>query len=220
MNRRELLLTGLLKKVRRLIVTEPMRGRLQYFKRDPGFQVLLGLRERFQLLIGRHHRLIVVHLTCLALRIGPSFWKEAGPVEGEVGRELLPSIPAELQQIANDQPLMGLREGQILTRDHARLNPLITVILGTEHGTRDGLGPRQEVFQLRKGRQRMESHDGFHPPIMPETQPGFRLTSWWKYAPRSDSFHCGRDSFLTPSPFRRMIDRLHSLHAYATNSSN
>lgn len=92
-------------------------------------------------------------------------------------RELLPRLPADLQQIANDQAFMGLGEGQILKRDQARLNPLITVILGTEHRKRDGLGPRQEVFPLRQGRQRMESHDGFHPPIMPETQPGFRLTS-------------------------------------------
>lgn len=108
-------------------------------------------------------------------------------------RELLSRIPADLHQIANDQPFMGLGEGQILKRDQARLNPLITIILGTEHRKRDGLGPRQEVFQLRKGRQRMESHDGVHPPIMPETQPGFRLTSCWKHGPCSDSFHIGRD---------------------------
>ena len=88
MDRGELLLTGLLKKVRRLIVTELMRGRLQYFKRDPGFQVLLGFRECFQFLIRRHHRLIAVHFAFLALRICPGFLKEAGPVEVQIGREV------------------------------------------------------------------------------------------------------------------------------------
>jgi hypothetical protein len=29
-----------------------------------------------------------------------------------------------------------------------------------------------------KGRERVDGHEGLHPPIMPETQPKFRLTSW------------------------------------------
>ncbi len=89
MDRGESLLSGLLSKVRGLIVTEPMRDRLQYFKRDPGFQVVLGLRDGFQLLLGRHHRLIAVHRACLALGICLDLRKEAGPVEVEVGREVL-----------------------------------------------------------------------------------------------------------------------------------
>ena len=89
---------------------------------------------------------------------------------------------------------MGLREGQVLKRDQARLNPLIPLILGTEDGEGDGLGPRQKIFQLREGGKGLEIHDGDHPPIMPEPHPGFRLTSSWKHARRSDSFHIGRDS--------------------------
>lgn len=72
-----------------MIVTEPMRGRLQYFKRDPRFQVILGLRERFQLLIGRHHRPIVVHLAFLPLRIRPNLRKEAGAMKIDIGIEML-----------------------------------------------------------------------------------------------------------------------------------
>jgi hypothetical protein len=30
---------------------------------------------------------------------------------------------------------------------------------------------------LGKGREGVERHDGLHPPIMPEPQPGFRLIS-------------------------------------------
>jgi hypothetical protein len=37
---------------------------------------------------------------------------------------------------------VGFREGQILKLHQARLNPLITVILGPEHRKRDGLGAR------------------------------------------------------------------------------
>jgi hypothetical protein len=71
-----------------VIVTEPMRGRLQYFKPDPVFQVVLGLRERIQLLIGRHHRLIVGHRVFFVLRIRPNLRKEAGPVEVQIGCEM------------------------------------------------------------------------------------------------------------------------------------
>jgi hypothetical protein len=100
---------------------------------------------------------------------------------------------------------MGLGEGQILKRDQVHLNPLITVILGTEHRKRDGLGARQEGFELRKGCQRLECHDGFHPPIMPETQPRFRLISCWKDAPQSDSFHIGRDCLFSSNGFSAII---------------
>lgn len=43
MNRREYLLAGLLQKVRRLLIADLMRHRLEYFKRDLRFQVVLGL---------------------------------------------------------------------------------------------------------------------------------------------------------------------------------
>jgi hypothetical protein len=33
------------------------------------------------------------------------------------------------------------------------------------------LGPGQKLFQVGNRRQGVESHDGLHPPIMPETQP-------------------------------------------------
>ena len=90
---------------------------------------------------------------------------------------------------------MGLGEGQILKREQARLNPLITFILGTEHGKGDGLGPGQKLFQVGNRRKGVESHDGLHPSIMPETQPRvqthfmvetrppFRLISYWKRLP-------------------------------------
>jgi hypothetical protein len=88
MNCGESWLTGLLETVRRVIVTELMRGRLQYFKRAPGFQVVLGFRERFQLLLGCHHRLIAGHFAFLAIRIGPDRRQEAGPVEVQIGCEM------------------------------------------------------------------------------------------------------------------------------------
>lgn len=83
------MLAGLLEPLRRLVVTEQLRGRIQYFKRDPGFQVVLGLRERFQLIIGRLHGGIAIDLTFLAIRLRPNLLKEAGPMKVEVGREVL-----------------------------------------------------------------------------------------------------------------------------------
>ena len=61
-------------------------------------------------------------------------------------REWLPGIPADLQPIAKDQAGMGLGEGQRLKRDQARLNPLITGIVGPEYGEGDGLGSRPETL--------------------------------------------------------------------------
>ena len=73
---------------------------------------------------------------------------------------------------------MGLGERQVLKLDQGGLNPLITFILRTEDGEGDGLDSGQEFFQLGHGGQGFDVHDGFHPPIMPEPQPGVRLTSW------------------------------------------
>jgi hypothetical protein len=84
-------------------------------------------------------------------------------------RELLSGIPPHLLQVAADEALVRLRESPVLQLHQAHLNSLITVSLGTEHRKGDELGSRQEVFQLRKGRQRMEIHEGVHPSIMPET---------------------------------------------------
>jgi|GEM_PF-6156577 len=59
--------TGLLEKICGLIVTELLRGRIQYFKRGPSFQVTFSLGKGFELLIGRHHGGLPVELACLAL---------------------------------------------------------------------------------------------------------------------------------------------------------
>ena len=71
------------------LFTEPMRDGIQYFKCDPGFQVGLGLRERFQLVIRRHHHGIAIDLPLLPLRISSGFGKEAGPMEVQVRRKML-----------------------------------------------------------------------------------------------------------------------------------
>ena len=71
-------------------------------------------------------------------------------------RERLAGRPTHLLQIAADEALVRRRESQVLKLHHARLNPLIPVILGTEHRTRDGLGSRQEFFQVGKGRERVD----------------------------------------------------------------
>lgn len=148
MDRGEYVLTGLLKQVRHVIVTEPMRGRLQYFKRDPGFQVILGLRERFQLLIGRHHRLIVVHLAFLALRIRPNLRKEAGPVEIEVGREVL--LIEDIDQ--RRPPLRNVR----MAKEFSDHRPILTFNEGVLVGlTGTGFG---------EGDQEL-AEEGGHPPI-------------------------------------------------------
>ena len=102
MNCGESLLTGLLETVRRVIVTELMRGRLQYFKRAPGFQVVLGLRECVQFLIGGHHRLIVGQRAFFALQIGPDRRKEAGAVEVQIGGEMF-----LIESIHERGPILG-----------------------------------------------------------------------------------------------------------------
>jgi hypothetical protein len=86
--------------------------------------------------------------------------------------------------------------GQILREDRLGLFtqfPFLSVHFHWTTTEGDGLGARQEVGHLGKRREGVELHDGFHPPIMPESQPGFRLIAYWKHAPRSDSFHIGRD---------------------------
>ncbi|MFQ5330456.1 MAG: hypothetical protein ACE5D4_10805 [Thermodesulfobacteriota bacterium] len=74
------MLAGLLQPVRRLVITELMRGGIKYFKGEAGFQPCGGLRERFEFVRGGHHRLIAIDLALFALRICPDFWEEAGPV--------------------------------------------------------------------------------------------------------------------------------------------
>ena len=50
-------------------------------------------------------------------------------------------------------------------------------IFTPEHGKGDGLGACQTRFQVGNGRSCVESHDGRHPSIMPESPLAVRLTS-------------------------------------------
>jgi len=106
-------------------------------------------------------------------------------------REWLLGIPADLQQIANDQAFLGFREGQILKGAQARLNPLIPVILGTGDGGGNGLGHGQKLFQVGNRREALRVMRVFILPSCPkrslgfthfmvETRPPFRLISYWK----------------------------------------
>ena len=72
-----------------MVVAELMRGRIQYFKGDPRFQLVFALRERFELVVGRHHRFIAVDLAFFAVRIRPDLRKEAGPMKVEIGIQVL-----------------------------------------------------------------------------------------------------------------------------------
>ena len=89
-----------------MVVTELLREPIEYFNCDPGFQVLLGLRERFQLLSGRHHRLRAVHLACLALRIRPNLRKEAGAMKIDRGIEV-----RLIEGIDEQRPTLGMWPG-------------------------------------------------------------------------------------------------------------
>ncbi len=65
------MLAGFLKPVRRLVITNLMCRGIEYFKGKAEFQPRGGLRERFELVIGRHHHLIAIDLTLFALPIYP-----------------------------------------------------------------------------------------------------------------------------------------------------
>jgi hypothetical protein len=118
-----------------VIVTEPMRGRLQYFKRDPRFQVILGLRERVQFLIGGHHRLIVGHRAFFTLRIGPDRRKEAGAVEVQIGCEMF-----LIESIHERGPILGNGAMAKALSDHRPILPfpqgVIVGLTGTGCGRR------------------------------------------------------------------------------------
>ena len=72
-----------------MVITDLMRGGIEYFKGDSGFQLGLCLRERFKLVIGGHHGFIAIDLALLAFLICPDLWKEAGPMKIEIGIEVL-----------------------------------------------------------------------------------------------------------------------------------
>ena len=91
--------------------------------------------------------------------------------------QLLPGIPTHLQQIADDNAFVRLGERQVFKGDEDPLNPLITLILGAQHREGDRLGPRQEIFQLLNSLEGLNIHEGFHPPIMNDLHPDFRLIS-------------------------------------------
>ena len=66
-----------------------MRDGIQYFKRDRGFQVCRGPGERFELVVGGHHRCIPVDLAFFAFLIHPNLWEKARPMKVERGIEML-----------------------------------------------------------------------------------------------------------------------------------
>ena len=54
-----------------------------------GFQRVVGLREGFQFVVGRHHVGVAVDLPLFAVIVGTSFREEAGAVEVDVGVQVL-----------------------------------------------------------------------------------------------------------------------------------
>src|SRR4030067_3232460 len=82
-------LAGLLEPVRRLVVADPVSGGVECFKTDAGVQMLFGIGERFELVIGRHHGLVAIDLALFALAVRAGLGEETGAVEVEVGIAIL-----------------------------------------------------------------------------------------------------------------------------------
>lgn len=97
--------------------------------------------------------------------------------------ELLLGIPTHFSEIAEDEAFLRPGECQGTQTWQGRLKSLVTFIFGTEQGEGDWLGRRQKRFQVGKSRQRIERHDGVHPPTMPQPQLGFRLTLPFRSTP-------------------------------------
>src|SRR5690606_31731932 len=89
MDNLEEFLASSLELLRRLVVADLVRDGIEYFKGHAGFQTALGAGWRFELVVGRHQGLIGVDLALLAVGVGAGFREEAGPMEVEVGVEVL-----------------------------------------------------------------------------------------------------------------------------------
>ena len=106
-------------------VTDLIGDGLEYFKRDAGFQVGLGLRERLELLRGRHHGGIAVDLAFFTLLIRPNLRKEAGAMKVQIGIEVLliediderrPALGnvRMAKEFADHRPILTFDEGMIV----------------------------------------------------------------------------------------------------------
>ena len=76
---------SLLELVRRLVVADFKSERVEYFKATPGFQIVFGVGQGFELVVGRHHVFIEVDLALFTLAVGADFGEKAGPVEVDIG---------------------------------------------------------------------------------------------------------------------------------------
>ena len=85
MNGFEECLAGLLESIRRLVVTYLMSDLVEYFKTDTGFQIVFGLGQRFEFVIGGHHCLVAIDFALFSPVIDTGFREEAGTVEVDIG---------------------------------------------------------------------------------------------------------------------------------------
>ena len=85
----------------------------------------MGLGQRFQLVIGRHHVLVAVTFAEAALGIGVGGWKEARSVEVDVGGEDVPGHRIDLlgvgardmavaEVLADRGAILGLDQGIVV----------------------------------------------------------------------------------------------------------
>jgi len=127
-----------------LVIAELVRGRIEYGKGDPGVQLVFCPRERFELVVGRHHRFIAIDLVYFALLIRPALRKEARPVEVQIGIEM-----RLIEGIDERGPALG---NGGMAKDFSHHRPILTfhqgIIIGLV-GT--GFGEFDQELALESG---------------------------------------------------------------------
>ena len=84
-------------------------------------------------------------------------------------------VPGDFHQVAGDDACIGCTELVIPELHQSFPYPPVSLFLAGSHTECDGLGAIEELSDGVNGSELFQAHDRFHPPIMNEPRPLFRL---------------------------------------------